>query len=141
MQKTSNEIRTTLRGIWPNLQFIWMPDGSYMIPKIEELMQIVYVSQISKLRFNGELMDCDEYALLLNASVKRQRIDTSANILAEENFHWSFGEAFGDKFNRLEEPHTLCVCVAQEGIYLIEPQTYEYWVTNPKNDNVLIIKM
>jgi hypothetical protein len=118
-----------------------MQDGFYMLPRIEELMQMVYISQISKLKFNGELMDCDDYSLLLNASIKRQRIDISFDMPAEDSFHWSFGEAFGDKFNRVEELHTICVCAAQEGIYLIEPQTYEYWITNPKNDNVLIIKM
>jgi len=141
MQISAEDLRAKFKTTWPEIKFVWMQDGFYMLPKIEELMQMVYLSQISKLKFNGELMDCDDYSLLLNASIKRQRIDISFDMPAEDSFHWAFGEAFGDKFNRVDETHTLCICAAQEGIYLIEPQTYEYWITNPKNDNVLIIKM
>jgi hypothetical protein len=85
-------------------------------------------------------MDCDDYALLLNAYVKRQRIDISDSLSAEDNFHLAFGEAFGDNVRGGDTPHTLNICVAQEGVFLIEPQTCEYWQPT-NNDSILIAKM
>ena len=137
---SSNDIRTALRGIWPKLQFIWLPDTIYIKPTIKEIEDLIIKSGVFKLRFNGELMDCDDYALLENAYVKRNRIDISDNLPANESYHFAFGEAFGSMVRGLDTPHTLNICIAQEGIFLIEPQTCEYWQPTI-NDNILIIKM
>ena len=139
MQITSNEIRTALRGIWPKIQFIWLQDRIYIKPSIKEVEGFIIASEVFKLRFNGELMDCDDYSLLLNAYVKRQRIDMGDTLSAEDNFHLAFGEAFGDEIRGIEN-HTVNICVAQEGVFLIEPQTCEYWQPT-NNDSILLVKM
>ena len=141
MITSAETIRSIIRGELPDVQFIWMQDGNYIRPKMEEVVAAAIKSGVNHLRFNGELMDCDDYALLLNASIKRTRIDLGDSLSADGSYHWSFGEAFGIKFNGLEEDHTLCVCVAEEGVFLLEPQTYDYWSPRPGKDSVLIIKM
>jgi len=73
------------------------------------------------------------------AYVKRQRIDMGETLSAEDNFHLAFGEAFGDVIRGIEN-HTTNICVAQEGVFLIEPQTCEYWQPT-NNDSILIVKM
>lgn len=139
MQITSSEIRTILRETWPGIQFIWLQDRTYIKPSIKEIESLLIASGVSKLRFNGELMDCDDYALLANAHVKRSRIDMGDSLSAEESFHYSFGEAFGDHIRGMET-HTANICLAQEGLFLIEPQTYEYWHPT-RNDSILLSKM
>lgn len=141
MQTTSEQIRKALRGVWPNIQFVWLQDRIYIMPSISVIEGILLSSGICALRFNGELMDCDDYALLANAHVKRQRIDVSDSLTSEDNFHFSFGEAFGDLVRGQETPHTCNVVLAQEGLFLIEPQTYEYWEPKVGLDNILIVKM
>jgi len=136
---TSSDIRTILRKVWPEIQFIWLQDKTYVKPLIKDIEDLVIKSEIFKLRFNGELMDCDDYALLENAYVKRRRIDISDSLSANDSFHVTFGEAFGDSIKGLEN-HTLNICIAQEGVFLIEPQTCESWQPT-KNDNILIVKM
>jgi len=65
MQITSNDIRTALRAIWPKIQFIWLQDRIFIKPSIKDVEGFVIGSEVFKLRFNGELMDCDDYALCL----------------------------------------------------------------------------
>ncbi len=140
MQIAASDIRTLLRTIWPDIQFIWMQDRIYVKPSINQVEGFLVDSGVNKLRSNGELMDCDDYALLLNAYIKRTRIDEADDLPPEDNFHFSFGEAFGPIVRGVETPHTLNICVAQEGVFLIEPQTYDYWQPTT-NDSILIVKM
>ena len=137
MQQTSKNVIKLIRTLWPGLQLAWVPDTEYVIPSIADVQASIESSGINKLRFNGELMDCDDYALQLHAWIKMDRILHAP----QEEFHWAFGEAFGNMFRRVEEIHTLNICVAIEGVYLIEPQTYDIWKADPKEDNVFTIKM
>jgi hypothetical protein len=141
MKLDTKTIREKFHQVFPNLQFVWAPDLFYMIPGIEELMQLVIATKVAAMRSDGELIDCDDYALQANAKIKEQRIGMANSLSPDESYHWAFGEAFGDKFNRLELEHTLCICCAQQGVFIIEPQTYDYWLADSKNDNALIIKL
>ena len=137
MIKTSTELIAQLRDLWPDIQFNWLADRGYEIPLIAEIESLLPDSGISSIRFNGELMDCDDYALLLNAWIKRYRIENFSN----ENHHWAFGEVFCSRVNRVDYLHSLNICVAQEGVFLIEPQTYEVRLGHPIKDQVLLVKI
>jgi hypothetical protein len=141
MLKTSAEVIGVIRGVWPGIQFNWLPDGTYLLPKLAEVEALVVQSRVAAIQFNGELMDCDDYALLLHSFVKRHRISLSESLSAAESYHWAFGEAFGRKLNRIETPHSVNIFLAEEGLYLLEPQTYETWKASAANDDVLIVKM
>lgn len=136
MNKTSSELRGLLRGIWPGIQIVWMPDTVYTIPTISEVEKAIVLSGVAKKKFDGELWDCDDYSLSLNAFIKEmQRTKEGAQ------YHWAFGEVFGTKFRRVDELHTINICVAEEGIYFIEPQTYDIWQGESVADNPLMVKM
>ena len=141
MKVSASSLRKEIRSIWPGVQFIWMPDKFYIKPKIEEIKELLSLSEVAKMRFDGELVDCDDYSLLLNAFMKKYRIDHSEKLTGFNSFHWSFGEAFGTKVNRVETHHTLNLCIAVEGMFLVEPQTYEVREASNNNDSILIVKM
>jgi hypothetical protein len=138
---SAEAIREIVRSTCPSVQFIWMQDGFYVQPKLSDALAAATASGIAHLRFNGELMDCDDYALLLNAYMKKRRIDLGDSIPASESFHWAFGEAFGNRFNGLDEEHTLNIMLAEDGLLLLEPQTYVHWTPTQNKDSVLIVKM
>ena len=135
MQIKASEIREIIKAQWPDIQFVWMQDRFYDKPSIKGIEGLLISSGVAKLRPDGELMDCDDYALLANAYIKKFCIDTPT-----AKFQVSFGEAFGTRFRGVDNIHTLNICLAQEGLFLIEPQTYEYWQPS-KKDSILIVKM
>lgn len=140
-QITSEQIRKVVRAVWPNIGFIWLADTIYLRPPIATIEGLLVASKVHDLKFNGELMDCDDYALQANAFVKRNRIELSDTLPMDENYHLAFGEAFGPMVRGLETPHTLNICVAEEGVFLVEPQTYEYWHPQQGLDEILLMKM
>ncbi len=137
MNKVSaNDIRVRLRNLWPAVGFLWLPDEIYTPPAIDEVVSILPFSGVAKKKFDGELFDCDDYSLSMNAFVHEYRRTQQG-----ANYQWSFGEVFGTKFRRVEQPHTINICVAIEGVFFIEPQTYEIWPGSRENDQPLIIKI
>jgi hypothetical protein len=141
MMTTSKEIIAMLREDWPEIQINWLADARFVLPSIEEVEKLLPLSKVRNLRFDGELADCDDYALELHAWVKRYRRGLSDSLPPGERYHWAFGEVLGTCFRGVEQIHSINICVAEEGIFFIEPQTYEVWKGSPQRDNPLMIKM
>ena len=97
---------------------------------MDEVLALAAQSGVKETPMRGEAFDCDDYALQLHAFVKRH-----ASVL------WAFGEATGSRFKNIHEPHTLNICWAEDGVYLLEPQTYAIWTADPKHDWVMAIKL
>lgn len=136
MKKITNEdVIKLVREIWPALSFAWVPDQTFVMPVIEEVIQLIQTSGVRELKHCGESWDCDDFALQLHAWVNMN------HPLNEDKLPWAFGEVTGSRFANIHEPHTLNICLSAAGVYLIEPQTYGYWVVNPKDDRVWAVKL
>lgn len=137
MIATSAEIRAAIRELWPDIQKgrLWLPDGTYERPKIEDAISALEVSGIRSIEKNGEVWDCDDYALAANYFIKRR-------VQAIRSEHpWAFGEAFCSKLKGREMAHTLNILYAPDGIWLIEPQGYHHWHADRRLDHVETVKM
>lgn len=126
---TATQIRAMLREIWPDLKEIWCFDQNYQFPTGEDVARALKVSGVNFEKQEGEVFDCDDYALQLHAEIKRKRMG------------WAFGEAFGSKIRGWPRYHVLNICCTMSGVLLIEPKTDEMWQPNPTADNLLFVRM
>lgn len=124
-----------VREMWPALSFAWVPDQNFLMPVIEEVIALIQVSGVKDFQRYGESWDCDDFALWLHAWVNQHHPPN------EDKFPWAFGEVTGSRFKNIHEQHSLNICLSADGVYLIEPQTYGFWVADPKQDRVWAIKL
>ena len=126
---TSKQIKKRLFRLFPELTVPWLRDEAYELPSLEQVKEFLKRSKVNEYHFVDEVFDCDDFALQLHAEVKRE-------------FHWAFGEAFGDRFNGEEKLHNSNIFMADNyEIYLVEPQTDKIWLAVRGQDNILIVGM
>jgi hypothetical protein len=132
----AEHIRQEIRSIWPGVGFLWLPDGEYETPDIVGVIDVLKMSNIDNIEYECELWDCDDSALAANCWVKYYCYN-------EEGFEsqWAFGECFASRLHGRDLAHTLCICRASDGIYLIEPKGYHYWRANGAEDTIHTVKM
>jgi hypothetical protein len=142
MKISSKELRKELKKVWPQIGFMWVPDYRLWKPTLEQLRWAIAVSKVDRAKFLDDINDCDDFALQLNADIKRMRAyDGEAGKIPKDQWHpWAFGEVFGTKFNGWSNAHSANICMCREGIYLIEPQTDEIWEAEPPDDIILCAK-
>jgi hypothetical protein len=138
---SDNDLRVAMRKVLPAIQFIWTQSTTYIVPTTAELEAALVESKVHDIRFDGELADCDYYSLQLNARLKAARAALSDQLPMDERYPWAFGECSGNLINRLEVQHTLNICLTQEGLVLVEPQTYDIWTPTPATDSIQIAKV
>jgi len=131
----AKEIRAEIRTIWPLVGFIWTPDGEYEIPEIEDVIKALEPSGIKDLSYKGVVWECDKSALAANDWIKRHCLDIGLDK------QWAFGECFASKINGQELSHTLNICRAKDGIYLIEAKGYLYRRADSAKDAIHIVRM
>jgi len=133
---SSGEIRNRLETSCPKAKFIWLVDQSYYVFRDEnELRDILVKASIVDEEFVKNKFDCDDFALILHANVKRQGRELDGNS------NYAFGETFVSKRSGIKEPHNLNICLVVDDTYLVEPQTNEFWKMDKKKDTPLLIKM
>ena len=135
MIATSKEIRAAIRDLWPSVGFLWLPDGAYYRPTIEEVITVLQPSGVASIEKRGEIWDCDDFALAANYYLKRWCLSTDAKN------PWAFGEAFCSKLKGREMAHTLNILYASDGLWFIEPQGYHHWPADKEMDHVETVKM
>jgi len=133
---SSGEIRNKIETSCKEAKFIWLVDQSYYVFENEnELREILDKASITNEPFIQNKFDCDDFALLLHANVKRQGRELNGNS------NYAFGETFVNKRSGIKEPHNLNICLVVDDTYLVEPQTNEFWKMDKKKDTPLLIKM
>ena len=135
MVATSAEIRKAIRELWPNVELLWLPDGTYERIEIELLIVMLKGSDVAEIARQGEIFDCDDYALLANAYIKRKQIGLSYG------HPIAFGECFASRLKGRDMAHSLNIAYCIDGLWLIEPQGWHYWQANKERDNVHTVKM
>jgi len=132
---SSGEVRNKLKTSCPKSKFIWLVDQSfYTFESENKLGELLTKSSIADEEFVQNKFDCDDFALILHANVKRQGRELDGNS------NYAFGEAFVSKRSGIKEPHNLNICLIGNDTYLVEPQTNEFWKIG-KGDTPLLIKM
>ena len=143
MKKLSDKkLRKLISDQCPEVRFIWLTDRECILPPIADVGEKVHSSQVARMKFIGDLQDCDDFALQFHAELKRIRgAEAEAGQLPKEQWKsWAVGECFGIKFNGVAGSHNLNMAVCEEGVYLIEPQTKEVWKTDPNKDTILLVR-
>ena len=138
MLATSAEIRAAIRELWPDIPkgYLWLPDGTYFRPTIEETIAFLHPSGIASIPRKGEKWDCDEYAEKADIYVKEKDRDNDAILNPR-----AFGFCFCSKLKGRKVSHTLNILYAVDGLWFVEPQGYHHWPADRRLDNVEILKM
>lgn len=131
------ELRQKIRGMWPEVALLWLPDGLYECQKLDTVLAVLERSGVSTLIRRGEAFDCDDYALLANAWVKRHVYDSGSAR------PWAFGECFGTQFKGREMDHSVNILVADDGqIWLMYAEGgWKHWRAERNEDTVHTVKM
>lgn len=135
------KLASIVRGVWPELRCLWIPDTRFYLPTLEEMQTTagsaaacLPLLRASSKTGSGEAFDCDDYALQMHGCVKRLRQGSGAP--------WAFGEVVGGRFRGVEGPHSLnlFVCGEDATVYLLEPQTLDSWKAFSEMDLALMVK-
>jgi hypothetical protein len=130
----SKDIRKRLRAVWPKLRHIWCDDGAYETLTTKTVDSLLKQSDVQERVFITNKNECEEFALFLLCDFKR------FNILSRYTTHsWAFGVARARKHKGLEFAHKLNIFLTDDKIYLVEPQTDEYWEADPDNDDIYFV--
>jgi len=132
----ASEIRKMTKALWPEIGFQWLTDKKFSVPKLEQLKAFLSISELDKQEFIDHAQDCDDFALQLHAEAKRYFVQKE-----ELKYPLAFGECFATRWAGFKKKHNANICVCEDGIYLIEPQTDEIRKANSKTDNILIVRM
>ena len=73
MKISSKDLRNELKAMWPNIGFMWVPDYTLWKPSFNELKAAIEASVVNRSKFLDDINDCDDFALQLNADIKRMR--------------------------------------------------------------------
>ena len=140
MKISQKELRNELKVIWPAIGFMWVPDYNLWKPSHQEMVDAIEKSTVNRAKFLDDINDCDDFALQLNADIKRLRaFDAEAGKVPNDQWcPWAFGEVFGTMFKGWPGAHSANICVCREGIYLIEPQTDDIWPADGPPDDIIL---
>ena len=139
----SRVLREKISEVWPELQFIVLSDSEWKVPHIEQVAKFLANAKTPGRPFIPKLFACEEYSISMMAEVRQLHAQQALN----ENWpegerrNWPFGIVAGTKFKGEPINHWLNVCVCHEGIYILEPQTGEYWLATPANDDIFFLFM
>ena len=130
----SKDIRKRLRGVWPKLKHIWCDDPAYETLTTSEVDTLLEDSEVETRIFVDKKNECEEFALFLMCDFK------DMNIRSDSTTHsWAFGVVRARKHRGLAFAHKLNIFLTDDKVYLLEPQTDEYWEADPKEDEIYFV--
>jgi len=131
------QIKNYIQKLWPNCRNIWLSDLEYEFPTRDQLESVIARDHTERLDMRGYQFDCDDFALQLSAAVNLYHGQQDQRSEAP----WPFGQIMGRKFKGKKQSHTCNICVLEDGVLLIEPQTDEIWEADPDDDDPYFIKV
>jgi len=137
---TSEHTRMVLKAKWTNLKFIWLTDPAYIIMEFDNLVTVVKACSVRHFSANGEIWDCDNYALQLHAKVQLYQYDLVKKGVDMLN-SWAFGECIGIEDGIFTSGvHAINVAITDKGIALIEPQEDLVWLAAKDEMSLFFVK-
>lgn len=139
---TSKKIRNLFRAHWLEVGTLWITDKEYMVPNLKDVRKMISKVTVANLPHNESLNECEDYALLLMAAVRRYRIEFMDLIPEEEQLNWAFGICGLRKYRGLKYNHTVCFCVTNAGLYMFDAQFDDSgWKASGDQEDVYAIFM
>ena len=130
-----NEIRGRIKKLWPNCKNVWLSDLEYEYPaSIDVVKAIISRDHTDRIRFRNYTSDCDDFALQLSASVSRH-VGMEPSIERP----WPFGRVKGRSFQHISENHECNICLTENEIYIIEPQSDEVFTASGVEDKLFFV--
>ena len=136
MDITSKNLSDKLYAEYPNLSLAWMTDDRFEIPSYEEMKRLIEINTVANISYVSRQWACEEYALALVYKIRHWR-----NVCEDGTLNYVFGEVFGDKHMRKQEPHYWNIFLSDNKFYGVEPQTNDIWEMSKKSDNPILIKI
>jgi hypothetical protein len=130
------EIRRRIQKLWPSCRNIWLSDPQYEYPPEEELRKLIAVDTTEQMPMRDYQFDCDDFALQLSAAVSRLHGQSM-----EADNPWPFGQVMGREFKHIRAHHTCNICVLEDKIVLIEPQTDLIRIADSRKDKPFFVKV
>lgn len=118
---SSDKLREHFAGIWPDLKFIVLSDPAWAVPRMAQLQNWLQLSEAKKPPYIEHLFECEEFALKLVADQREQAAAELSKLGIRYN--WPLGIVFGTRFGGQKMDHWKNICLTDEGLVLIEPQT------------------
>jgi len=143
MKRSYTEIEDEINDLWRASAYVASSDDYYWTPTRKEVETLIADAFISDYIYIKELMDCDDFALILHAFVvqTRNQIVREGKIPLEEQYAWPFGEIWLTHFQGVATPHGMnFVVTSDEGLLLVEPQTDQIFVPSSVSDRPFLIK-
>jgi hypothetical protein len=120
------EIHLLLKRQWPNA-CVHIPDKDYFLPSEYKIWDEIVSSYFEDYKYQSQIMDCDDYSLLLHAWIRQQQYRQQ----------WSQPLAFGEVWSKT---HALnFVILDDKTIKLIEPQNDK--LLNPNTYDINFVRM
>ena len=89
-----------------------------------------------------KLSECEDFALLLAAAVRKSRIEIADLLPVEERINWAFGFCGMSKYRGIPFNHTVCFSITDDGLYLFDAQFNDVgWKPIEEKDKVYAIFM
>ena len=129
------EIRSRIRKLWPKCRNIWLTDSEYEYPvDVGLLNTIIRKDHTERLKFRQYTLDCDDFALQLAAAVSKD-VGQKPEFAAP----WPFGIVMARKFNHKKEKHVCNICLLENAVLIVEPQTDQIFPSSGENDDPFFI--
>jgi len=133
---TSKKLRSAFKSEWPELTQVWLRNKKYIKPGLEDLKAVVslYVSDLPVITGVNE---CENFALYLHSAVKKHCVEN------ETEFNWAFGDFICKKEDLFfgTVTHTACICLCEDGFYIIEPMENNKVLKTNKNYKPFFINL
>jgi hypothetical protein len=140
----STTVRRAVNDIWHKRRVVMvLSDPEWWLPTIEMIKEEIDQAATDRLTYVQHLFECEEFALALMFTIRRRRADLAlAGRLSREQWrNLPLGRVVGNRFRGKKIDHWINICLTQEGLYLIEPQTREMWRPVEVEDEIYFLDM
>lgn len=138
MEMRSLDITKKIEMIWPqSFHFLQRMYSDYSIPIKKEIEDFINSVYIEEYQYTAEMMDCEDFALILHAFVIQQRYKEMQQHGWDESqrLPWAFGQIWLESHQGIRSNHAQNICLASESessiedinIFLIEPQNNQFF--------------
>jgi hypothetical protein len=136
---TSEQVRTKLKAMWPDLtdDRIWLRSKRYKALSMALLIEVVGTCSIKKkYRFIEEGFECESYSDQFKSAVLEYQYQEEARDLpfVTNYIPYLVANAICLKANGVKGNHNIDIVLIEDGFAFVEPQTDDVWLADNNND-------
>jgi len=129
---TSEQIKTRLKSIWRDLQFIWPTNPNWGLVSDEWLSMLKENCSVRHYVFIPGIWECENYAHQFKANVEKYQYELYQSGIFCPSWRWAVGESIGiqsDIFGNATV-HGMNIIITETGVLVYEPQEDTYLENN-----------